>query len=140
MTELSDKIREPFQRYLKEQQDLLQGSWEQLEHQQDVVYGWRIRKKRLLDRVMKPMQRWALGLKKMVFPLRNRKRYFKEKKRLMRAKHLSIYSWGGFAMRFKVFYMSFLNIIRIIFILTFFLGIFASIIYFLVKGLSLVKL
>lgn len=140
MTDFGKKLREPFQRYLKEQQELLDDSWVQMDAHRDVIYGWRLQKKRLLERILNPMRKWSEGLKRMAMPLPNRKRYFKEKKRLLRVKYPAIFSWGGFGKKFRLGYLSFLNIIRILFILSFFLGSLFLIVYLLMKAFSMVKI
>ncbi len=137
MAGLKEKLTEPFQRLAREQ-DMLDNSWEQLEEHTDLVRLWPVRKKRLLEKILKPMQRWAAGLKQMARPM-NMKRYKKEKKQMMRVRFPAFYSWEGFSKKFRLLVLKTLNLIRMTVIVGIVFGIIGLILYFFMKLFGIVK-
>jgi hypothetical protein len=78
------------------------------------------------------------ALKQAARPL-NMKVYNKEKRRLLRARFPSIFSLSGFAKSFKIFYLRMFNILRILFIISIFMGIVLLIVLALIKVFKLIQ-
>jgi len=121
MSEFTEKLKEPFEQQLDEQSRLLDSGWAEFEDHKEIVHQWSARKNKVFNSIVKTMQQWTADLKKMARPL-NLKRYKREKRRLMRAKHVALFSWGGFRKGLQLALLETLNIIRILIILTVYIG------------------
>ncbi|MCP5049065.1 MAG: hypothetical protein GY940_17985 [bacterium] len=136
---MKEKLKEPFLRHARDIQEQLDGGWEKLQQQEEVVRQWPVRKKRLTHVVLEPLRKWVEALKKMAQPLKNIKRYKKEKKRLNRAKYPSFYSWGGFMKRFQILIARSFNIVRILVILSVYFSILLLVGYLIMKLFTAIK-
>ncbi len=128
-----EKLATPFRQSLKDRQDLLDGGSQRLEENIELIRLWPDRKKKLQQLVLNPMQKWLTALKKMARPVKNYKRYRKEKKQLLRSKYPAIYSWSGFNLKASIGLLRVLNILRILIIISFVLGVIFLAGYFLMQ-------
>ncbi len=122
MSKLTEKLKEPFDRQLNEQSKLLGSGWAELEEYKEVIYQWPARKGKIVNHIIKPMQKWIADLKKMARPLKL-KRYKRAKRRLRRTRHATFNHWPGFRKGLKLLLLETLNITRILLILFFYIAV-----------------
>ena len=82
MSRLREKLKQPFNKYSKEKEDLLDSGWSQLEEHKALIRRWPLQKKRLHHYILTPLKKWTADLKRLS-TLPNLKRYHKEKKKLL---------------------------------------------------------
>ncbi len=121
ITEIKDRLSQPFQQHTKQMEEQLDGGSRQLDQQIEVVREWPLRRRKLHHYVITPLRKWVEALKQVSMPF-NLKLYKKEKKKMRRAKYVTIYSWAGFSKKLQLFIMRTLNILRILIIISVFLG------------------
>jgi hypothetical protein len=137
MSKFKAKLKEPFEDQLNQQHLQLDLAFAELEEVKDVIHNWPARKKRIITGILKPMQKWSAQLKKMAKPLDLRK-YKREKKRLLRFKNITWSHWRGFTLSLKLAFLWTLNMIRILVILSFFIGIILLAVFLVIKGFEFI--
>jgi uncharacterized membrane protein len=137
MSEFTGKLKEPFEDQLNQQHLQLDLAFAELDEVKDIIIHWPARKKRIITGILKPMQKWSADLKKMASPLDMRK-YKREKKRLQRFKNITWSHWRGFTLSLKLAFLWTLNMIRILVILSFYIGIILLVVFLLIKGFEFV--
>ncbi len=139
MSELREKLKEPLVEVSREQESLLNSIVEQMEEFKELKQHWPSRKKKLQTGIIKPLVKLAEALKKLSQPLKL-KAFNKEKKKMQRSRYMALYSGGGFRLKFGIFWLQTLNIIRILLILAFyftillFIGIGALKLFEMIRG------
>lgn len=137
MSQFTEKLKEPFEDQLNQQHLQLDLALAELDEIKDVINHWPARKKRIITGILKPMQKWSADLKKMAKPLDMRK-YKREKKRLLRFNNITWSHWRGFTLSLKLAVLWTLNMIRILVILSFYIGIIILVVFLLIKGFEFV--
>ena len=137
MSEFIRKLKEPFEDQLSQQHLQLDLANAELDEVKEVINHWPARKKRIYTGILKPMQKWSADLKKMAKPLDMRK-YKREKKRLLRFKNITWSHWRGFTLSLKLAFLWILNMIRILVILSFFIGIILLAVFLVIKGFEFI--
>jgi len=137
MSEFTGKLKEPFEDQLNQQHLQLDLANAELDEVKDVLDHWPARKKRIFTGILKPMQKWSADLKKMTRPLDMRK-YKRAKKRLLRFKNIAWNHWRGFSLSLKHAFLWTVNLIRILLILSFFIGIILSVVFLAIKAFEFV--
>ena len=137
MSEFTRKLKEPFEDQLSQQHLQLDLANAELDEIKEVINHWPARKKRIYTGILKPMQKWSADLKKMAKPLDMRK-YKREKKRLLRFKNITWSHWRGFTLSLKLAFLWILNMIRILMILSFFIGIILLAVFLVIKGFEFI--
>jgi hypothetical protein len=138
MSNIKERLKEPFVKYSSDREELLDSSWNQLVEHEEAIRLWPSTKKRLQKYIIEPLKKWTEALKRVSQPL-NLKRYKKVKRRLLRARFPSIFSWSGFSKKFYLFYLRILNIIRILFILFIYFSIMMLFVFMLIKVFKMIK-
>jgi hypothetical protein len=138
MSQFTEKLKEPFEDQLNQQHLQLDLALAELDEIKDIPNHWPARKKRIITGILKPMQKWSTDLKKMAKPLDMRK-YKREKKRLLRFKNITWSHWRGFFLSLKLAFLWTINMIRILVILSFFIGIILLAVFLLLKGFEFVS-
>lgn len=128
-----------FRQYLNDRQELLDNSIQNLDENVDIIRLWPVRKKKLHQRLLEPMKRWFTTLKNIVRPPRNLKRYNKEKKRLLRAQSPALLSRYGFNLKASIGLLWFLNLLRILIIISFTTGFVVLLGYVILKLFHIIK-
>jgi len=137
MSEFTAKLKAPFEDQLSQQFLQLDLANAELDEIKDVINQWPAQKKRITTRILKPMQKWSASLKKMVKPLDMRK-YKREKKRLLRLKNITWSHWRGFFLSLKLAFLWTVNILRILLILSFFIGIILLVVFLVIQAFEFV--
>jgi hypothetical protein len=137
MSEFTGKLKEPFEDQLNQQHLQLDLAVAELDEVKDIINHWPARKKRITVGILKPMQKWSADLKKMASPLDMRK-YKREKKRLLRFKNITWSHWRGFTLSLKLAVLWTLNMIRILVILSFYIGIILLVVFLVIKGFEFI--
>ena len=132
MSEFSEKLKEPFENPLNQQLLQLDLATAEMDEHKNLIQQWPVRKKKIADHIIKPLQQWAAALKKLASPL-DLRRYKREKKRLLRFKTMATSSWRGFTLSSKVAFLWLLNLTRILLILSFYIGVILLAVYGLIK-------
>lgn len=133
MSQLRETLKEPFENQLNQQLMQLDLAHAELVEQKEFIDHWPARKRKITTEILKPMRKWAGGLKKMARPL-DMKKYKREKKRLLRFKHITWSHWRGFNLSLKVAFIWTLNMIRIMLILSFYFGIILLTVFLVMKS------
>jgi len=137
MSEFTGKLKEPFEDQLNQQHLQLDLANAELDEVKEVLDHWPARKKRIFTGILKPVQKWSADLKKMTRPLDMRK-YKRAKKRLLRFKNIAWSHWRGFSLSLKHAFLWALNIIRILLILSFFIGIILAVVFLVIKTFNFI--
>lgn len=137
MSKFTEKLKEPFEDQLNQQHLQLDLAFAELDEVKEVINHWPNRKKRIITGILKPMRKWSAQLKKMAKPLDMRK-YKREKKRLLRFKNITWSHWRGFFLSLKLAFLWTINIIRILVILSFYIGIILLAVYLVIKGFEFI--
>jgi hypothetical protein len=137
MSEFTEKLKEPFEEQLNYQLSRLNSAVDEMEAQREIVMQWPARRKRVVNGIILPIQKWTAMLKSMTRPL-NVRPYKREKKRLLRAKGLTWFHWRGFMAKSQLTLLRLLNIIRILLILGFSIGTILLVGYLIVKVFGLI--
>jgi len=137
MSEFTGKLKEPFEEQLNQQHLQLDLAFAELDEVKDIINHWPARKKRIITGILKPMQKWSAQLKKMAKPLDMRK-YKREKKRLLRFKNITWSHWRGFFLSLKLAFLWTLNMIRILVILSFYIGTILLAVFLVIKGFEFI--
>jgi hypothetical protein len=138
MSEMTEKLKEPFEHQLNQQLLQLDLANAELDEHKDIVNQWPVRKRKMMTGIIKPMKKWAADLRKIAIPLNSMKKYKREKKRLLRFKNITWCHWRGFILSFKVAFLWILNLIRILLILAFYIGMILLVVYLLIKGFEFI--
>jgi hypothetical protein len=137
MSQFTEKLKEPFEDQLNQQHLQLDLALAEIDEVKEVINHWPNRKKRIVTGILKPMQKWSAQLKKMAKPLDMRK-YKREKKRLLRFKNITWSHWRGFFLSLKRAFLWTLNIIRILVILSFYIGIILLAVFLVIKAFEFI--
>ena len=137
MSQFTEKLKEPFEDQLNQQHLQLDLAFAELDEVKEAINHWPNRKKRIITRILKPMQKWSAQLKKMTKPLDMRK-YKREKKRLLRFKNITWGHWRGFFLSLKFAILWIINIIRILVILSFYIGILLLAVFLVIKAFEFI--
>jgi hypothetical protein len=137
MFEFTGKLKEPFEEQLSYQLSRLNSAVNEMEAQRDIVIQWPARKKRVVKGIISPIEKWTAMLKRMTRPIDLRP-YKREKKRLVRARSITLFHWRGFTAKARLTLLRLLNIIRILLILGFSIGTIVLVGYLIVKVFGLI--
>jgi len=137
MSEFTEKLKQPFEEALDYQVSRLNKAAAEMDGQKEVMSQWPIRKSRIVRGIIKPLERWRAMLRQITRPM-TWKRYKREKKRLLRARNLTWFHWRGFIASTQLAALRILNIIRILLVLGFSIGILLLVGYLIVKVFSLI--
>ena len=137
MAEFIEKLKQPFEESLNYQVSRLNKAVEEMNGQKEVISRWPVRKNRIARGIIKPLGQWRAMLKQMTRPM-IWKRYKREKKRLLQAKNLTWFHWRGFIASTHLAALRILNIIRILLILGFSIGVLLLVGYVIVKVFGLI--
>jgi hypothetical protein len=137
MSEFTEKLKEPFEEQLNYQLSRLNSAMDEIEAQREIVGQWPARKKRIVNGILSPIQKWSAMLKNMTRPLDVRP-YKREKKRLLRAKSLTWFHWRGFMAKSQLTVLRIANIVRILLIMGFSIGTILLVGYLIVKVFGLI--
>ena len=137
MSQFTEKLKEPFEDQLNQQHLQLDLAFAELDEVKEVINHWPNRKKRIVTGILRPMQKWSAQLKKMAKPLDMRK-YKREKKRLLRFKNITWSHWRGFFLSLKFAFLWTLNMIRILVILSFYIGIILLAVFLVIKAFEFI--
>jgi hypothetical protein len=137
MSQFTGKLKEPFEDQLNQQHLQLDLAFAELDEVKDIINHWPNRKKRIITGILKPMQKWSAQLKKMAKPLDMRK-YKREKKQLLRFKNITWSHWHGFFLSLKLAFLWTLNMIRILMILSFYIGTILLAVFLVIKAFEFI--
>jgi len=135
MSELSDKLKEPFEQQLNQQLLQLDLANAEMEEHKTLIDGWPKRKKKIDKEILKPMTKWLADLKKVTAPLDLRK-YKRARRRLKRFKNIPWSGWTGFRLGFNLAFLWTINLVRILLILSFYISVVAMFGFLLIKLLN----
>ncbi|UCH94669.1 MAG: hypothetical protein JSV88_31020 [Candidatus Aminicenantes bacterium] len=137
MAEFTGKLKEPFEHQLNQQLLQLDLANAELDEHKELINQWPARKRKITAGILKPMQKWAADLRKMAGPLDMRK-YKREKKRLLRFKSITWCHWRGFTLSLKLAFLWTVNMIRILVILAFYIGIILLVVFLVIKAFEFI--
>jgi hypothetical protein len=131
-----EQLKEPFERLLDQQLAMLDDASGEIEDTRGIIDRWPERKKRINDGVIESMKKWVENLKQMSRPLRNWKRFKREKKRLARSKYSLWFQGNGLTAKSKIALVRTVNIIRITALLLLYIGVIVLVSYLIAKLIS----
>jgi hypothetical protein len=105
MTDLKERIKEPFEAVLDSQFSQLEAAAQELEARQELVKTWEEPRGNIRHRVLPLFRRWAETLKRLENPFSNAKAFKKEKQRLKRAAFLPRFHWRALLKRGQMLLM-----------------------------------
>lgn len=105
MTDLKERIKEPFEAALDSQFSQLEAAAQELEARQGLVKTWEEPRGDIRHRVLPLFSRWAETLKHLESPFPNAKPFKKEKRRFKRAAYLPRFHWRALLKRGRILLM-----------------------------------
>ena len=132
MTEISAKLKEPFENHLSQQLLQLDLAHAEMEDHKTTIDQWPVHKKKIIDVILKPMKAWAADLKRVAAPL-DLKKYKRAKRKLLRFKRITWSGWAGFGLSFKKAVLWVINLVRILLILSVYIAMAALVGFIFIK-------